>query len=338
MSTRLPLISFFHRCFLSLAGAVRALLKRRLSHFVLLVCITTGASQLLHKQEWGWWTFIDTVGLDCYFRLRGQEMPQSVGEKLPQSKDIVLLQTSHQLPRALIAKLLHQLRMAKVVAFDMMFVDSEAQLQPDDLSPQQKQQWYGPSIKAWRADDALLSRAIRDHGRVILGMWPEESRADADPSTAPNTKSATGDLETGWSIPSPVIWNAARYHAHVLVAPDVQHDDVVRYVRLSDGDERTGRVPALGLAIAAAADGISPQQLQREIDAMNPEGGMLKLGTRGVWYGRGGIITIDYLGGRRCFEDGGNLIVYQRALDEDFSDPLDFQRQNCDCGRIEHCF
>ena len=303
----------------------------RLMLLLLCAVICTFLSLWMSAQPWSWVRTVDGVALDNYFKARGEIDYQSVAQT-PHTRDIVLIETKHALPRQLYARLLNQLHLAKVVAFDTMFLDNEAQLHADELEPGEKRDWYGSAIENWRRDNTVLATAIRKNGRVVLGTWPEESLRQnennaTETSTASHTNNATsstrlfgseGARGTTWRRPPPVLWQAARYHAHVLVEPDVQ-DSVCRIVRLRDGEPSA---PALGLALAAAALDIPPDDLQREVRAMNPEGGVLQLGPHRIDYGRNGEIVIDYLGGRNVFERQ-NRVVYQRVLDETYA-PEDF--------------
>ena len=298
----------------------------RLLLLVFCALLCTLLSLWMGAQPWSWVRTVDGVALDNYFKARGAVDNKSVAQ-MPHTRDIVLIETKHALPRQLYARLLDQLHLARVVAFDTMFLDNEAQLHADELTPEEKQNWYGKAIEDWRRDNAILATAIRKNGRVVLGTWPEESldRDVADATTATSsTRSIRSDGARGttWRQPPQLLWKAARYHAHVLVEPDEQ-DSVCRTVRLRDGEPF---VPALGLALAAASLQISPQQLEREVRAMKVDGGVLQLGSQRVAYGRNGEIVIDFVGGRNAFESG-NRVVYQRVLDgtylpEDFKDKI----------------
>lgn len=310
----------------------------RLLTFLLLALFCTALSMWMSTRSWSWVRTLDGVVLDRYFTARGAIEPREI-LKLPLTRDIVLVETRHALPRALMAKLLDQLRGAKIVAFDMMFVDHEAQLAHDELLPAEKQAWYGSDISAWRRDNAILATAIRRHGRVALGIWPEESlennslapistSTDATSSAATShsatssTRSAVsndGKRRVTWRKPPAELWNAAKYHAHLLVEPDAQ-DSVCRAVRLRDGEPV---LPALGVVLAAASLDVSPRELTTRIQRMNAVGGSLQLGNKRVNYGENGAMTIGYLGDRATFERA-NRVVYQRVLDGTYL-PEDFR-------------
>ena len=308
----------------------------RTLHFLWMAMAMTTLSFALRAWQLPVGSYLDSFALDGYFKWRGEASAPDVSASLPHTRDIILVETTHQLPRPILARLLHQLRQARVVTFDMMFVDEEHLLQPDDLTPEQKTQWYGREILQWRQEDALLANAIRRHGRVVLGTWPDEMRSrplvassvdqnDALPNlpsleSSTRTVAVSGHEALVWQKPSRVLWDAAQNHAHLLVEADAQ-DSAVREVRLYDGPSNA-RQPALGLALAAASLGLSPHQLKRQVARMNPRGGVLQLGSKQIPYGPNGTIPIDFSGGRTSFES--NSIKYKRVLDE-FSEPEDFK-------------
>jgi hypothetical protein len=155
-----------------LSCAARSLLERRPVHFLLLTGLMTALALLIHVPRWGVTEYLDHYALDHYFVFRGQPRAEVVAQDLPHTKDIVLIETSHQLPRPVLAKLLDTLRLAKVVAIDMMFVDNEAELDEDEkLMPD-----YKGDIKAWRRDTELLARKIKQVGNVVIGCWQEQVR------------------------------------------------------------------------------------------------------------------------------------------------------------------
>ncbi|HVF85310.1 MAG TPA: CHASE2 domain-containing protein, partial [Abditibacteriaceae bacterium] len=316
---------------------LRRLMASRTLHFLWLAMAMTALSFGLHAREWAVFAYLDSVALDGYFKSRGEVRAQDLNERLPHTRDIVLVETTHQLPRPILTRLIHQLRQARVVAFDMMFVDEERLLQPDDLTPAQKAQWYGREIRQWRQEDASLADAVHRHGRVVLGTWPDEMRSrfpvalsseqsDAAPNpsdleSSTRTVAAFGDKSLIWQKPSRSLWHSAWHHAHLLVAPDAQ-DSSVRQVNLYDGPPGA-RQPALGLTLAASALGVAPSELKAQVRRMNPRGGVLQLGKKQIPYGPNGVIPIDFSGGRTSFE--GNSIKYKRVLDDDYSVPEDFK-------------
>lgn len=327
----------------SLGARWRRVVASRTLHFLLLAVTMTILSFGLRALKLPVGSYLDSFALDGYFKWRGEASAPDVSARLPSTRDIILVETTHQLPRPILARLLGQLRQARVVTFDMMFVDEERLLQPDDLTPEQKTQWYGNEIRLWRHEDALLANAIRRHGHVVLGTWPDEMRSRSlvapsvnqndsalnSPELEPSTRMAAGDRTLIWQRPSRSLWDAAWNHAHLLVAPDVQ-DNAVREVHLYDGPPNA-RQPALGLALAASSLGVAPRELKAQVARMNPQGGVLHLGTKQIPYGPGGVIPIDFSGGRTSFES--NSLKYKRVLDE-FSEPEDFKDKIVIIGEV----
>ena len=288
-------------------------LDQRWVHFVLIACLMTGASLLPHRAGWRWWQYIDHLVLDRSFTMRVPPSAEQVAE-LPQTRDIIMVQTSHSIPRPILVQLLRKLRLAKVVAFDMMFLDREADL---DADPQGERMWYRDHIKEWRAEDRLLAREFQAAGNVILGAWPEERRFGASAAVTgqqvlpPDWKKP----ELMWDRPPSLLWRSARQLAHFRVEPDEQ-DGVVRRVPLFA--ETPQKTPCLGLAIAAAASGMSPQQLH----ALAVRDGFLQFGSRRIPV-QDGSLLIDYVGGRECFDSDTNRVMYHLVLDETYP-PEDF--------------
>lgn len=285
-------------------------LDQRPVHFALLAVLATLLAFAAAMQSSAF-SFFDDVTLDLYFRARGAIPPVDVAEKLPNTKNIVLVETKYSVPRAVQVQILKQLRLAKVVAFDFMFVDQEQLLDEEE----KEKPWYRDSIRQWRRDNRELARAIVADGNVVLATWPEDERVQIPPGTGPEV------LQRIWEKPPAVLWNSARYHAHV--SPDISSDNVTRYVHLfkkTDPQSQHG-TPALGLAIAAAAMDISP----RALDASFVSQGVLHLGDRRIPVGRHGRMAIDYVGGRDSFEYDTNHITYNRVLDfepEDFKNKI----------------
>lgn len=289
-----------------------ALLRRldqRPVHFALIALLATAlcfsAGALV-----GGFSFFDNYFLDLYCKARGPAAPADVAGKLPNTKNIVLIETKYSVPRAVQVKMLKQLRLAKVVAFDFMFVDQEKLLNDEE----KEMPWYRDSIHEWRRENRELAHAIAADNNVVLGTWPEDEKI-----IIPGTKDEV--LQRFWEKPPPVIWNSARYHAHVEIDPSA--DGVARHVRLFEKTDPQSKhlTPSLGLAIAAAAMDISP----RELDAAFVQKGVLHIGNRLIPVGRDGRMLIDYVGGRSSFEYDTNHITYNRVLDfepEDFKDKI----------------
>ena len=143
----------------------------------------------------------------------------------------------------------------------------------------------------------------------MLGLWPESERI-ADP------KLPGGYRETrNWQKPPPILWQSARYHAHLWVQEDTQ-DGIARTVPLFE--KTPTKTPCLALATAAAASGLSATQL----NALTIHDGYLQFGARRIPVDRDGNMLIDYVGARQCFEGSSNRIVYEEALDN--YDPAEF--------------
>ncbi len=284
-------------------------LDQRPVHFALiamlalLLSFSTGAL-------FGGFSFFDNFFLDLNFKARGATPPAAVAEELPNTKNIVLIETKYAVPRAMQVQILKQLRLAKVVAFDFMFVDQEKLLNDEE----RKLPWYGDSIGEWQSDNRALARAIANNGNVVLAAWPEEEKTQI-PGTTREV------LRQIWEKPPPIIWNSARYHAHVLT--DSSSDGVTRHVHLFEKTDPQSNhlTPSLGLALAAAAMDISPSELR----AAFVKQGVLHIGNRRIPVGRDGRMLIDYVGGRNSFEYDTNHITYNRVLDfepEDFKNKI----------------
>lgn len=284
-------------------------LDQRPVHFAIVAIIATCVSLFVGAQR-AEMDYFDDLFLDRFFQLRGAVSPAVVAEKLPHTRNIILVETKYHVPRALQVQLLRQLRLAKVVAFDFMFVNQEAQLNEEEKSAP----WYRDAIQNWRRDNRELGSIIARDGNVVLGAWPEEEKIQVE---------GTGRtrLRYFWEKPPAVMWKSARYQAHLAVDPGP--DGVTRHVRLFEKtDAKSDRLlPALGLALAAAAMDIPP----REVEQAFVREGVLHLGDRRIPVDHDGRLTIDYVGGRESFEYATNHITYQRVLDfepEDFRDKI----------------
>jgi class 3 adenylate cyclase/CHASE2 domain-containing sensor protein len=294
-------------------GAGLAAFLRRLDqrpvHFALIAVLAT-ALCFAASAFFGGFSFFDNFFLDHYFKARGAVPPAVVAEKLPHTKNIVLVETKYSVPRAVQVQILKQLRLAKVVAFDFMFVDEEKLLNEEE----KEAPWYRDEIQKWRRINRELARVIAQDGNVVLGTWPEEEKVPV-PGTGREM------LKSFWETPPSLIWNSARYHAHVVVDSDT--DLVTRTVHLfkKTNPQSPHLTPALGLAIAAAAMNISP----RELDKAFVRQGVLHIGRRRIPVGRNGRMIINYVGGRDSFEYNTNHITYNRVLDyepEDFKNKI----------------
>jgi len=286
-------------------------LDQRWTHFLLIACLAVGAALVSRATSGA--KVLDQMALDEYFRLRGERAPEEIATKLPQTRNIVMVELSHQIPRPVLARLLTQLRLAKVVACDIMFVDDDQELKPNEKP------LYRQEIKRWRAQNLILARAIKKQGNVVLGTWPEEQKvAVTTVATGQMRLHGQYSLRRIWQKPPAILWQSARYHAHLSVIEDEQ-DRVVRRVPLFA--QTPQRTPGLGLAIAAAALRMPPAKL----NDLALRDGFLQWGKRRIAVDREGAMLIDYVGGRPSFEYPTNRIVYEQVFDaapEDFKDSI----------------
>jgi class 3 adenylate cyclase/CHASE2 domain-containing sensor protein len=286
-------------------------LDQRPIHFALIALLSVLLAFWLRTTLQAGMEYFDNLPLDNYYSAhRHQHNPRDVANKLPYTRDIILIDTSYLMPRALQEKLLRKLRLAKVVAFDFMFVDREAELNEEEKP------LYSKEILEWRRDTQPLAKAIRENGNVILGIWPEQevlSDETSDVTGKAAKLEGRRKFEEIWQRPPAELWSAAHDHAHLAVEPGV-----TRHVHLfQDTPERT---PCLGLAIAGAYLGMTPSQVR----ALRIEDGYLQLKNHRVRVGDEWM-RINYVGGRESFESLENHAVYTAALDyepEDFKDKI----------------
>lgn len=263
------------------------------------------AAGIAHS-NWGWSRFLNAWGVDACFEWRGAYSPQDVSEKLPQSKHIVIVELPHEVPRRVLARLIDQLRMAKVVGLDLMFSDREK-----DLSPEEKP-FFKQEIVQWRRDNALFAAALARAKNVVIGSWADR--------TYVSQKNGSSKTVIAWTPGVASIERAARWRAHLSVVPDEQ-DNIVRRVLLWQNTEQFGvaakeanskqAIPAFGLSIAAAAQGKTPEAMAHDVALVGPQ-----------------EMLIDYLGPRNCFESDTNRVMYDRVIEdflpEDFKDQIVF--------------
>ncbi len=243
----------------------------------------------LWQSNWRWSAFFDNAALDALFVLRGPHSPKEVAEKLPQSRDILIIELRHDTPRDVLAQLLPKLKMARAVGLDLMFADRRAQLSEAEIP------LYAREIARWKSEDESLSRAIKAAKNVVIGTWNERVSSGATAS----------QNQFHWSLPVAALDKAARARAHLGVVPDVQ-DGLIRRVRLFETIENRP-TPALGLALAARARGESAAQLAQKRARPSPRDG--------------GALIINYLGPRAVWEGDRNRVVFESAFD---FDPADF--------------
>jgi class 3 adenylate cyclase/CHASE2 domain-containing sensor protein len=297
--------------------ALRLLADLRWAHYLLLATLMTLCAYGLQQQHWRWADALDNLMLDIGFRLRGAHAPAAVAESLPATRDIVMVELPHPVPKRILAQLVRHFRSARAVALDLMLLNPGDELLPDERP------WYAEEIPTWDRETTELAAAIRQAGNVVVGTWADEAWVEAPGHPGGYSRAAI------WQRPPGPLWESARYHAHLLVDVDAQ-DNVVRRVPLfadvRHGTEAPVRVPCLGLALTAAAAGVSPPQLTRILAALPPGGGELTLGGRRIAYDADRLLTLQYVGGRQCFEYGSNCVVYDRVLllyaPEDFAGKL----------------
>jgi len=268
----------------------------------------------LYAAHSSWIQTIDNFTIDRYFLIRGAYPPMNIAENLPYTRDIVLVELAHPVPRRLLARVLRQLREAKVVALDLMFVDNEAGLQ----SVEKNQGWYQVEIARWRKEDAVLARAIRQNHNVVLGTWMEQNSVDTKPRLiAGGVIAPQLQYHSFWEHPQDALWLSARYRAHLSVDPE---DGVVRRVRMwNDTNSSNNSVPCLGLAAASAYLGVPiPQEGDDKKLSRN-----LRLGKRHIPLDNEGRMLIDYMGGRESFSYVSNHADYVDVLN--FYEPEDFR-------------
>jgi len=309
----------------SVQRLLRFLAEERWIHYLLLALLATLLAYACYRQHWRWAVAVDNLMLDASFRCRAQHTPAEVAESLPTTRDIVMVELPHPVPRRILAQVLWRLRKAKVVALDLMLVDQDAELHGDEKS------WYQAEMQGWQRETTELATAMHRAGNVIVGVWADETWvADAH-------RQGVFTRQFIWQSPASVFWQGARYHAHLSVIPDAE-DRIIRrtplFLDLTDLRPASHpsisgiscRLPSLGLAIAAAASDITPAQLTRQLANLPLRGGEFDLGHQRIRYEPDAMVTIDYIGDRQCFEYGTNSLVYDRLLQlytpEDFAGKL----------------
>lgn len=277
--------------------------RSRAQLFILLALVSTLGGHFAHQNQWRGATFLDRAMADRAFQMRGAKTPEEVAEKLPQSRDIVIVELPHEIPRDLLARLLDKLKMARVVGLDLMLADFGSQLAPAE------REWFRRHSKEWAQDDQTLGKAIKNAGNVVVGLWPDRV-SEEDPQNPGTVVS-----RLAWARPAPLIAKAARQTAHLTVISE-NEDGLVR--RVQPFLDTPLPTPAFGLAIAGAALRISPTQIaQLPIDK-----NQLVIGERRFPLERDGALPIDYLGPRECFDYESNRVIYSRVLE--IYEPEDF--------------
>ncbi len=243
-----------------------------------------------------WGELLDNAAHDAGFHLRPPLSVSAVSDGLPQSKDIVIIDLPHEIPRPLLAQLVTHLSQARVVALDLMLVDRASQLSAAERPLFEEE----GAVAQWKHEDNLLAKAIKQAHNVVVGSWPD---------LAPNGTTIR------WTPSSPLFERSARATAHLKVIADPQ-DGFVRRLRLwEDNANNKAKVsppiPALPLQVAALATGKTPQQLASPT------------GERDLW--------INYLGPGTVFM--GQRVVFERALN--WWDPQDFKNKIVFVGQTD---
>ncbi len=257
-----------------------------------------------HEEGWHIADYLDTFGLDGCFVRRGALPTDFVANKLVPTKDFLLIEVPHNAPPELIPKLLRQLKPAKVVAIDVIFANKRAEIPPAHLH------LFGAEPARWQREDNLLAAAIKESGNVIIGCWPNTKRVPV-----PGKLNKTTPL-IEWQHPPDVIWNAARWHAHLLVEPspiDGKTRSVHLFKDVKFSDTKTAlQMPSLSLAAAAASENLTQNQLGH----LKIQRNQLTLGNHTVSVPQDGLMTIDYLGGREEFDNSAIHWNYSFAIDD----------------------
>jgi class 3 adenylate cyclase len=285
--------------------ALTYFLDQRWMHFLLIACLSVSTALFLHAAHWRWAEVMDNTVLDAYFAIRGEKSSDDLQQQVPTASNIVLIDindingVSLHLRRKLLANLLNKLKdaKAKVVAFDLAFQEQQNQ---KVAAPKEDLLELSNEIDALNGNTEILADAIKQYeGWIILGAW-----RDPNPQTR----------QTPWQKPSSALWNEA-HHSHLSIEPDPQ-DLTVRHVPLFEITEH-GKLPCLGLAVAAAACGQTPQQF---------------VATHPVSLDGHGRMLIDYVGGREFFEGskaaggktvsaGYNFYTYNSVMDDKLFNP-----------------
>ncbi len=169
-------------------------------------------------------------------------------------------------PRQIYAQLLDRLREAKVVAFDILFIE------PD---------------RAGRAGDVLFAAALRRHGHGVLGIYRQPQAHTQDARTWEGWSVPTPELlaqrlqrvqEMNLAGPIPELEKAAMAVGYVDIVPD--SDGVYRRFQPARlGISSQVVLPHFGVAILQAAEGSSASARQPALDprrvAVSEEGSVL---------------------------------------------------------------
>lgn len=299
----------------------RALTQRRWVPYLLLACLMTFAARVPHTMRWHLAEYLDTFAIDGCFEQRGPLSANLIANELYPTKEFLLIELPYNTPLPLLTRLVRMTKTAKVVAIDLMLVDKRTQLKPAELP------LYRAELPHWQQENSDLARAISSSGNVILGAWPEIKRYPVP--GAPVLKTMARQI---WERPSPALWKAARWHAHLLMGPSTE-DGITRtsplfQSTLTDPSAQPIRLPSLSLAVTGAVEGLS----QKQLAGLHINNEDLALGSRHIAVPDNGELPIDFLGGRECF-DGDQIhwnysyvLLQEDALDaaQDFAGKIVF--------------
>ena len=276
----------------------------------------TLVARVPHDQNWHIADYLDTFGLDGCFEHRGALPTDFVADQLWPTKDFLLIEVPHNGPPELMPLLVRQLKQAKVVAIDLMFINKKNEVKPG------AEPLFGSEISRWKREESLLAAAIKENGNVIISAWPNLKRV---PVPGKFNKTIT---RIEWQRPSPAIWNAARWHAQLRVEPSpvdgkTRSLHLFQPTKFSD-DATSTQLPSLSLAVAAALSGLE----QNQIAKLKIQRGQLQLGKQTISAPNDGLMTISYLGGREEFDNGrihwNYGFVLNDCLPEDFAGKIVF--------------
>lgn len=301
----------------------RSLLKRRWVPYLVLACVMTLVARGPYLANWRLAKYFDNFALDGCFTRRGALPIIQVTDHREPTKEFLLIELPYNMPPQLLAKLVRRLTevKVKVIAIDLLLVNRQAEISPAE------QPLFEDELARWKAGTKELVQAVKG-ANVVLGSWPEiKSYA------VPGTIGKTID-KTIWEHPTPALWNAARWHAHLRVEPDAE-DGITRSVPLFEDTQATPdgpvkRLPSLSLAVAAAASGLSPDRLSK-IDLQK---GQLTLGEKQVALPKDDHMTIDYLGGPEAFDNEVITNHYHYVLEE--ADAEEFANKIVFLGRTDY--
>jgi len=179
--------------------------------------------------------------------------------------------------RGVYADLLRRLSTAEVVAFDVLFTE------PDRYEPEA---------------DARLARAIRGHGRVVLGAYKRVKSEYTGQDSAkmpgyPMSEGGPGPLQTiqplNFTPPIPSLADAAAGIGYVDIEPDA--DGVYRRVLPLRAGYDGSIYPHFATEIARVATATLPEQIVRQAPR-----GQVTLAGRPGYLNRDGALLINYCG------------------------------------------